>query len=468
MITKQKTILNEVTLTGIGLHTGISVNMTLKPAIENSGIVFKRIDIEGKPEVEADVKNVVDTSRGTVIEKNGARVGTIEHTLAAIRALGIDNLIIEIDGPEAPILDGSSKLIYDGIGEDNIKEQDEEKEYFEIREKVVFKDEESGAELIALPDNDFSVDVMISFNSPVLDNQFARLDSMSNFKTEIAPCRTFVFLHELEYLLNNNLVKGGDLDNAIVIMDRDVEQNELDRIADLFHHEHIKLNGNKGILNNLKLHFNNEPARHKLLDVIGDLSLLGRPIKGKIIATRPGHSANTQFAKLLQKEMNKQFSKTAAPKYDCDKEPIMDILKIRELLPHRYPFLLVDKVIEIKQKHIVGIKNITANEPMFTGHFPQEPVFPGVLQVEAMAQCGGLFVLNQMDPTKSYSTYFMKIDGIKFRKKIVPGDTLLIKVELVTPIRRGIATMKGYIFVGNQLASEGEFMAQIIENPVEK
>ena len=461
---KQKTILNEVTLSGKGLHTGIMVNMTLKPAPVYSGIIFKRIDLEEQVEIEADVKNVVDTSRGTVLEKNGARVGTIEHTMAAIRALELDNLLIEIDGPEAPILDGSAKLIFDGIGEDNLKEQDAEREFFEIREKIVFKDEESGAELVALPDDYFSIDVMISFNSPVLDNQFARLESLKDFRNEIAPSRTFVFLHELEFLLNNNLVKGGDLDNAIVIMDRDVNQQELDRIADLFHHEHIKLNGNKGILNNLQLHFSNEPARHKLLDVIGDLALVGRPIKGKIIANRPGHSANTQFGKLLQKEMNKQFSKTAPPVYDPDKEPIMDIMKIRELLPHRYPFLLVDKVIEIKEKYIVGVKNITANEPMFTGHFPEEPVFPGVLQVEAMAQCGGLFVLNQMDPNKSYSTYFMKIDGIKFRKKIVPGDTLKIKVEMLTSIRRGIATMKGYIFVGNQLASEGEFMAQIIEN----
>ena len=308
---------------------------------------------------------------------------------------------------------------------------------------------------------------MISYNSEVLDNQFAKLDSLNNFRKDIAPCRTFVFLHELEFLLNNNLVKGGDLDNAIVIMDRDVTQQELDRIADLFHHEHIKLNGQKGILNNLKIHFSNEPARHKLLDLVGDLTLVGKPIKGKIIATRPGHSSNVQFAKMLNKEMSKQFSKTAAPIYDADAEPVMDILKIRELLPHRYPFLMVDKVIEIKENYIVGVKNITGNEPMFTGHFPQEPVFPGVLSIEAMAQCGGLFVLSQMDPEKSYSTYFLKIDGIKFRRKIVPGDTLIIKVELLTPLRRGISTMKGYIFVGSQLASEGEFMAQIVENKAE-
>jgi UDP-3-O-[3-hydroxymyristoyl] N-acetylglucosamine deacetylase/3-hydroxyacyl-[acyl-carrier-protein] dehydratase len=456
-----------VKISGKGLHTGLNVNMILKPAPENHGIIFKRIDLTEQPEIEASVLNVVDTSRGTVIEKNGARIGTIEHTLAALAALEIDNLLIEIDAPEAPILDGSSIMFLDAIGEGNIKEQDASKEYYIVREKIIFEDPESGIELIALPDDNFSMNVMISYNSNVLGNQFAKLNSFSEFKKEIAPCRTFVFLHELEFLLNNNLVKGGDVDNAIVIMDRDVSQKELDRIADLFHHEHIKLNGQKGILNNLSLHFNNEPARHKLLDLAGDLVLVGKSIKGKIIATRPGHSSNVQFAKLLYKEMNKQFSKTAAPFYNPEVEPVMDIQKIKELLPHRYPFLMVDKIIEIKDNYIVGIKNITCNEPMFTGHFPQEPVFPGVLQIETMAQCGGLFVLNQMDPTKSYSTYFMKIDGIKFRRKIVPGDTLKIKVELLTPIRRGIATMKGYIFVGNQLASEGEFMAQIIENKIE-
>jgi UDP-3-O-[3-hydroxymyristoyl] N-acetylglucosamine deacetylase/3-hydroxyacyl-[acyl-carrier-protein] dehydratase len=464
MTVKQKTILNDITISGKGLHTGLTVNMTLKPAPANHGIIFKRVDIKDHPQIEASVLNVVDTSRGTVIEKNGARVGTIEHLMAALSALDIDNIIIEIDAPEAPIMEGSSAIIYDAIGNENIKELAADKEFIVIREKIVFSDIENGVELIALPDDDFSANVMISYNSNVLGNQFAKLDSISDFRTEIAPCRTFVFLHELEYLLNHNLVKGGDLDNAIVIMDRDVSQLELDRIADLFHHEHIKLNGQKGILNNLKLHFDNEPARHKLLDLIGDLTLVGRPIKGKIIATRPGHSSNVQFAKLLNKEMCKQFSKTTAPIYNPDVEPLMDVLKIRELLPHRYPFLMVDKVIELKDNYIVGIKNITANEPEFTGHFPQEPVFPGVLQIEAMAQCGGLFVLNQMDPNKSYSTYFMKIDGIKFRRKIVPGDTLIIKVELLTPIRRGISTMKGYIFVGNQLASEGEFMAQIVEN----
>lgn len=460
----QKTIQHDVVVSGKGLHTGALVNMTFRPAETNHGIVFRRTDLPGKPIIEADVTNVVDTSRGTVIEKDGARVGTIEHTLAAITALGIDNIMIELDAPEAPILDGSAKLIMHALGNGNIIEQDALREYFEIREKLVFEDKESGVELVALPDNHFNAQVMISFKSNVLNNQFAKLDSLANFENEIAPCRTFVFLHELEFLLNNNLVKGGDLDNAIVIIDREVTQNELDRIADLFQHEHIKLKNNRGILNNIDLHFANEPARHKLLDLVGDLTLVGKPIKGRIIATRPGHGANVQFAKILNREMKKQFSKTAPPVYNPDTEPVLDVLEVRQLLPHRYPFLMVDKIIDIKDNFIVGIKNITANEPMFTGHFPDEPVFPGVLQIEAMAQTGGLFILNQMPKDKTFSTYFLKIDGIKFRRKIVPGDTLIIKVELLAPLRRGISTMKGYIFVGTQLAAEGEFMAQIVEN----
>lgn len=466
MTVNQKTISKEIKLSGKGLHTGALVDVVFKPAPANHGIKFKRVDLPNQPIIEADVTNVVDTSRGTVLEKNGARVGTIEHLMAALRALDIDNLLVELNAPEAPIMDGSAAPLYDAIGVDSVVELDEEREYFEIRERIVYSNPEKGIELIALPDKMFSLDVMIAYDSPVLYNQFAKLSSIDDFRDQIAPARTFVFLHELEFLLNNNLVKGGDLDNAIVIMDRDVDQHELDRIADLFHHEHVaKLNGQKGILNNLKLQFDNEPARHKLLDVIGDLTLLGRHIKGKIIATRPGHTSNVQFAKLLQKEMNKQFSKTAAPLYDPDKEPIMDVNRIKELLPHRYPFLLVDKIIEIKKgDYIVGVKNITTNEPMFMGHFPNEPVMPGVLLVESMAQTGGLLILNQLSEGKTFSTYFMKLDGIKFRKKVVPGDTILIKVELVTPIRRGIATMKGYIFVGSQLACEGEFMAQIIEN----
>lgn len=460
----QKTIDQDITISGKGLHTGVTVNMKFRPAPANHGIVFQRIDLPGRPKVEADVNYVVDTSRGTVIEKDGARVGTIEHTMAALVSAGIDNLLIEIDAPEAPILDGSSKGILEALDSCCLVEQETLKEYYEVREKLVFSDKESGVELIALPDDQFNVQVMISFKSKVLSNQFAQLDSLDEFRTQIAPCRTFVFLHELEFLLNNNLVRGGDLDNAMVIMDREVSQTELDRIADLFHHEHVELKSLNGILNNIHPQFENEPARHKLLDLIGDLALVGKPIKGRIIATRPGHSSNAQFARILNREMKKQFSKTAAPLYNPDQEPVMDVQRIRELLPHRYPFLLVDKVIEIKENYIVGVKNITANEPMFTGHFPEEPVFPGVLQIEAMAQTGGLFILNMQPADKKFSTYFLKIDGIKFRRKIVPGDTMIIKVEQTSPIRRGISTMKGYIFVGSQLAFEGEFMAQIIEN----
>ena len=462
MIVKQKTLANDVRISGKGLHTGVDVEMTLKPAPKNTGYKFVRVDLEKNPEIPADASLVVDTSRGTVLEKNGARVATVEHTLAALRGKDLDNVIIELNASEAPIMDGSSKPIMEAIGNENIVEQDAEREYFEIREKFVFENPETGVKLVALPDDQFSVDVMISFNSSVLNNQYATLDSMDGFEKEIAPCRTFVFLHELEFLLNNNLVKGGDLDNAIVIIDREIPQDEMNRIADLFQHEHIEVRP-QGILSNLELQFENEPARHKLLDVVGDLALVGRPIKGKIIASKPGHQANTQFAKILQKEMKKQFSKSTAPVYDMNKPAILDVQEIKKLLPHRYPFLLVDKVIELKPTSIVAVKNVTFNEPHFTGHFPVEPVMPGVLQVEAMAQVGGVLVLSHLGEG-DYSTYFLKIDGIKFRKKVVPGDTMIIKVEQLTPIRRGIATMKGYVFTGSGLASECEFTAQIIKN----
>ncbi|TKG92405.1 bifunctional UDP-3-O-[3-hydroxymyristoyl] N-acetylglucosamine deacetylase/3-hydroxyacyl-ACP dehydratase [Puteibacter caeruleilacunae] len=462
MISKQKTLAAPVTLSGKGLHTGCTVNMTLTPAPENHGIKFKRVDLEDQPIIDASAAFVKDTSRGTVIDVDGVKISTIEHALAAITGMDLDNILIEIDGPELPILDGSAKYIVEAIEKSGTQEQDAERDYFEITEKIVYKDEEKGIEIVALPDDEYSINTLISFNSSVLNNQFASINSLSEFKDEVSMCRTFVFLHELEFLLQNNLVKGGDLQNAIVIMDREVNQDELDRIADLFDHERVEIK-EQGILNNLDLHFDNEMARHKLLDIIGDLTLIGTRIKGRIIATRPGHSANIEFAKLIQKEIKKQRNKVKAPHYDPNETPVLDINQIKELLPHRYPFLMVDKIIDIQEDSIVGVKNITMNENFFQGHFPEEPVFPGVLQAEAMAQVGGIFVLNSL-PDSGYSTYFMKIDGLKFRKKVIPGDTVIFKVELMSPIRRGIANMKGTAYVGDTIVSEGEFMAQIVKN----
>lgn len=460
MIIKQKTLAREFSLSGKGLHTGCIVTMTFKPAPINHGFKFQRIDLDDKPILEASAELVIDTSRGTVIGIGDARISTIEHSLAALTGLNLDNVLIEIDNEEVPIMDGSSKFFVEAIEKAGIIEQDAEREYFIVKERIALKDEKTGSEIIALPDTDYSLNVMISFNSQVLNNQFATLESLENFKTEISPCRTFVFLHELEFLQKNNLVKGGDLDNAIVIMDRQVNQDELDRLADLFNHERVEVKP-QGVLNNIDLQFENECARHKLLDVIGDLSLAGKRIKGRIIATKPGHGINTGFAALLQKEIRKTEADTAVPEYNPSVPPIMDNVKIRTYLPHRFPFLLVDKIIDIKDKFIVGVKNVTNNESFFPGHFPEEPVMPGVLIIEAMAQTGGLYVLH--DKTEKYSTYFLKIDNVKFRKKVVPGDTLLIKVILTSPIRRGIANMKGLCFVGDSLVAEGDFMAQIVK-----
>lgn len=461
MTVKQKTLAREFTLSGKGLHTGVQVNMTFKPAPENHGFKFKRIDLDDQPILEADANLVIDTSRGTVIGKDGARLSTIEHSLAALTGMDLDNVLIEIDNEEVPILDGSAKPFVEAIEKAGIVEQDEEREYLEIKERIVYKDPENGSEIIALPDEDYNLNVMISFNSSVLNNQFAVLDNLSDFKTEIAGCRTFVFVRELEFLLQNNLVRGGDLDNAIVIMDKEISQTELDRLADLFNHEHVEVKKEHGILNNLDLQFDNECARHKLLDVVGDLSLAGMRIKGRIIATKPGHKTNTEFAKLLKKEVLKQKSKKDIPQYNPHVVPLMDVNEIKTFLPHRFPFLLVDKIVEIKDDYIVGVKNVTVNEPFFQGHFPEEPVMPGVLIVEAMAQCGGLYVLHSR--TEKYSTYFIRIDNVKFRRKVVPGDTLVFKIVLTSPIRRGIANMKGFCYVGDTLVAEGEFMAQIVK-----
>jgi UDP-3-O-[3-hydroxymyristoyl] N-acetylglucosamine deacetylase/3-hydroxyacyl-[acyl-carrier-protein] dehydratase len=464
MAEKQRTICEAVSLKGTGLHTGAEVTLTLKPAPVNTGFCFKRVDIKGHPVIRALADNVVFTERGTVLEENDARVSTIEHCLAALRGMSIDNCIIEVDGPEAPILDGSARFFVEAIKKAGIEEQDEERQYFIVKEKMVVEDPETGSSIVAIPEDGQSYQALISFdNSIILANQFATIESMDEFEEQISKCRTFVFLHELEPLLKNNLIKGGDLDNAIIIIDKEVDQQELDRLAKLFNKPSVKVKP-IGILNNLELHFPNEPARHKLLDLIGDLTLAGMPIKGRIIAKKPGHKINAEFAKAIRKEIKRRQLKQDAPFYDPEAEPVYDINAIKGFLPHRPPFLLVDKIIDLKEKTIVGVKNVTMNEPFFVGHFPDEPVMPGVLQVEAMAQIGGILVLSQVDDPKLYSTYFLKIDNIKFRKKVIPGDTLVFKLELVTEIRRGVANMKGTAFVGNTIVAEGEFMAQIAKN----
>lgn len=458
MVVKQKTLANSFKIEGKGLHTGVNVTMNFLPAPENHGFKFKRVDLENQPIIDADVDLVVDTSRGTLLEKDGARIGTIEHALAALTGMDLDNVLIEVNNEEAPIMDGSSRYFVEAIEKAGVLEQKAEREYFEIQEKIEIYDEKSDSHIIALPDDDYRLNVMISFKSRVLNNQFATLDSVSDFKSEIANCRTFVFLHELEFLLNNNLIKGGELNNAIVIIDKEVSQEELDRLAELFHHDKVEVKP-QGILNNLDLHFDNECARHKLLDVIGDLALCGKRIKGRIIATKPGHRPNTIFAQALKDAWRK--TQSGVPEYDPDATPLLDTLQIKEYLPHRYPFLMVDKILSINETEVIGIKNVTHNEPFFQGHFPDEPVMPGVLLIEAMAQTGGLLVLCKLEG--KYSTYFIRIDNVKFRKKVVPGDTLIFKVTLTSPIRRGIATMKGVTYVGSKIVAEGEFMAQIVK-----
>ncbi len=458
---KQQTLAASFSLAGKGLHTGLEIRTTFHPAPENHGYKIKRVDMEDQPEIDALAENVSGTQRGTVLSKNGIQVSTIEHAMSALYAYGIDNCLIEVNAPEFPILDGSSHYYSEAIQKVGIIEQNAPKDYYIVKKKIEVKDEKTGSSLIILPDDKFSINVLISFDSPVLSNQYATLDDLNDFSTELAASRTFVFVREVETLLQNNLIKGGDLDNAIVIYDQIIPQESLNKLADMMNIPHKNLN-ELGYINNAPLVYDNEPARHKLLDVIGDLALIGKPIRGRVIATRPGHKINNELAKLIRKEI--KLNDVQAPVYNPNDPPVMDINRIRELLPHRYPFLLVDKIIEIGGDYIVGIKNITTNEPFFTGHFPQEPVMPGVLQIEAMAQTGGLLVLNSVDEPERYSTYFMKVDGVKFRQKVVPGDTLILRLELISPIRRGISTMKGYVFVGEKLVSEAEFMAQIIKN----
>ncbi len=458
---KQQTLKGQFTVKGKGLHTGLEIEATFLPAPENHGYKFQRIDLEGQPIIDALAENVSGTTRGTVLERGDVKVSTVEHALAALYAAGIDNCLIQLNAPEMPILDGSAAEYCANIANVGIVEQAADKNFYIIKQKIEVRDDSTGASIIALPDDGFSVDVMVDFNSKVLANQFASLDNLSDFPGEISACRTFVFVREIEPLVKANLIKGGDLDNAIVIYDTPMAQEELDHIADIMGSPHKQVN-EFGYINNKPLAFENEPARHKLLDVLGDMALIGRPVIGRIIATKPGHSLNTAFAKQIRKEIKRQDIQ--APRYNPSVEPIMDVNQIRRLLPHRYPFMMVDKIIEKGESYIVGVKNVSVNEPFFQGHFPQEPVMPGVLQVEAMAQTGGLLVLSSVDEPEKYSTYFMKIDNVKFRQKVVPGDTLIFHVSFMTPLRRGCAMMKGYAFVGEKIVTECEFMAQIVKN----
>jgi UDP-3-O-[3-hydroxymyristoyl] N-acetylglucosamine deacetylase/3-hydroxyacyl-[acyl-carrier-protein] dehydratase len=458
----QITIKKAVSVEGIGLHTGKSVKLTFHPAPINHGYKFQRIDLEDKPIIRAEVGNVTSTLRGTTIAKGEACVNTIEHALSAIYGLGIDNVLVEIDGPEVPIMDGSAAPFVAALQDAGTEEQESERDYFVVTEPISMVDEETGTELLALPSDDFQVTTMIDFNSEVLGQQYASLHNLEDYAKDIARCRTFVFLHELDYLFEQNLIKGGDLDNALVIVDRLMNQAELDALAKKLNKPSVKVE-KEGILNTTDLHFRNEPARHKLLDVIGDLALLGKPIKGKIVATKPGHKANVDFAKILRTHYNKQRKLKGKPKYDPNIEPLFDTMQIAKWLPHRYPFLLVDKIIEMSEKHVVGVKNITFNEQLFQGHFPDNPVFPGVLQIEAMAQAGGILALSKQEDPSNWDTYFIKIDNTKFKNKVVPGDTLLLKLELMGPIRRGIVQMYGTAYVGDKIASEGELTAQIVK-----
>ena len=455
---KQNTLKEQFSLSGKGLHTGLNLTVTFLPAPINHGYKIQRIDMPSQPIMDAVAENVVDTQRGTVLGKGEMRCSTVEHAMAALYALGLDNVLIQVDGPEFPILDGSAELYVQAIQRVGIQEQDAPKDFYYISKKMEFRDDATGACITLLPDEDFSITSMISFDSKVLSSQFATLDNMDKFATEVAAARTFVFVREIEPLLMAGLIKGGDLDNAIVIYEHETTQDNLDKLCQLTGAE--KHNASElGYLQHKPLVWENEPARHKLLDIIGDMALIGKPIKGRIIATRPAHTINNKFARMMSKEIRKH--EVQAPCYDPNKEPVMDVNRIRQILPHRYPMQLVDKVIDIRENSIVAIKNVTSNEPFFQGHFPSEPVMPGVLQIEAMAQAGGLLVLSNVDNPELYSTYFLKIDNVKFRQKVVPGDTLIFKVELVSPIRHGIGTMQGYAFIGENCVAEATFTAQI-------
>ncbi|MBW6501103.1 MAG: bifunctional UDP-3-O-[3-hydroxymyristoyl] N-acetylglucosamine deacetylase/3-hydroxyacyl-ACP dehydratase [Bacteroidales bacterium] len=462
MSEKQRTLAREVSLSGKGLHTGINVKITFKPAEASYGYKFVRTDLPDQPVIEALAENVTETSRGTTLTKNNASVSTIEHVLAALHGLRIDNALIELDGPEAPIMGGAAWKFTEALKNAGTRELNQERNYFHVKQKIVYSDEEHGVDLIVYPDDHFSINVLIDYNSKILGNQYAILDSIDDFEEEISKSRTFVFFHELEPLHKMGLIKGGDLDNAVVILEKEVDQSEIDRIARLFDRPGINKH-TAGILNNTELRYPNEPARHKLLDLMGDLALVGQPIKGKVVATRPGHHANTRLARMIRQEIKKSGSKKV-PAYDPSQPPVYSIEEIKKRLPHRAPFLLVDKIIYLDDTTVVGIKNVTFNESFFQGHFPDEPVMPGVLLVEALAQSGGLLILSTVEEPEKYSTYFLKIDKLKFKHKVVPGDTVILKMELTEPPRRGIVTMFGQAFVGNNLVMEGEMTAQVVKN----
>jgi UDP-3-O-[3-hydroxymyristoyl] N-acetylglucosamine deacetylase / 3-hydroxyacyl-[acyl-carrier-protein] dehydratase len=463
MTENQRTIKSQVTISGVGLHTGVAANLTLCPAKENFGYKFQRIDLEEQPIIDADCDLVVDTARGTTLGLNNVKVYTIEHVLAALVGMQVDNCLIKIDAQEVPILDGSSKPYIDAIISVGFEEQKAEREYFVLTENLTFEDTVKKAEMLAVPAEDYRITVMVDYNSPLLGTQHASMYHIGEFKEDISSCRTFCFVHELEFLVKNNLIKGGDLSNAIVICDRDISQEKLDELALMLNKPAVKIVG-KGYLNNVQLQYQNEPARHKLLDIVGDLALAGKPIKGHILAARPGHSSNVEFAKMIKKKIQEaKKKKNDVPQYDLNAEPLMNVTDIMKLLPHRPPFLLIDKILELTESRVVGLKNVTMNESFFVGHFPDNPVMPGVLQVEAMAQTGGVLVLKTVPDPENYLTYFMKIEQVKFKNKVLPGDTIIFALELVSPIRRGLCHMKGQAIVGNKVVMEAEMLAQIVK-----